>query len=102
MNSATEKSALQLRSLVRKTGELELSLVSVDIPVPADNEVLIRIEASPINPSDIGLLFGAADMSTATVTQGEHGPVVTARIPEKGMKAPAWSSRLALPTPRRS
>ncbi|MDB5758318.1 MAG: Alcohol dehydrogenase GroES domain protein [Burkholderia sp.] len=97
MNSGTEKSALQLRSLVRKTGELELSLVSVPIPVPADNEVLIRIEASPINPSDIGLLFGAADMSTATVTQGEHGPVVTARIPEKGMKAMAARLDMSMP-----
>jgi NADPH2:quinone reductase len=97
MNSVTEKSALQLRSLVRKTGELELSLVSVPIPVPADNEVLIRIEASPINPSDIGLLFGAADMSTATVTQGEHGPVVTARIPEKGMKAMAARLDMSMP-----
>jgi NADPH2:quinone reductase len=97
MNSVTEKSALQLRSLVRKTGELELSLVSVPIPVPADNEVLIRIEASPINPSDIGLLFGAADMSTATATQGEHGPVVTARIPEKGMKAMAARLDMSMP-----
>ena len=97
MNPAIEKTALQLRSLVRKTGELELSLVSVPIPVPADNEVLIRIEASPINPSDIGLLFGAADMSTATVTQGEHGPVVTARIPEKGMKAMAARLDMSMP-----
>jgi NADPH2:quinone reductase len=85
MNAVTEKNALQLRSLIKNTGELELSLASVPIPTPADNEVLIRIEASPINPSDIGLLFGAADMSTATVTQGEHGPMVTARVPEKGM-----------------
>ena len=97
MNSVTEKSALQLRSLVKKTGELELSLVSEPIPVPADNEVLIRIEASPINPSDIGLLFGAADMSTAAVTQGEHGPVVTARIPEKGMKAMAARLDMSMP-----
>ena len=97
MNSVTEKSALQLRSLVKKTGELELSLVSEPIPVPADNEVLIRIEASPINPSDIGLLFGAADMSTAAVTQGEHGPVVTARIHEKGMKAMAARLDMSMP-----
>jgi NADPH2:quinone reductase len=97
MHSVTEKTALQLRSLIKNTGELELSLVSVPVPVPADNEVLIRIEASPINPSDIGLLFGAADMSTATVTQGEHGPIVTARIPEKGLKAMA--ARLAMSMP---
>ena len=97
MTPTTPKTALQLRSLVKKTGELELSLVSVDIPTPADNEVLVRIEASPINPSDIGLLFGAADMSTATVTQGEHGPVVTARVPEKGMKAMAARLDMSMP-----
>ena len=97
MNQTIPTTALQLRSLVRKTGELELSLASVPVPTPADNEVLIRIEASPINPSDIGLLFGAADMSTATVTQGEHGPVVTARIPEKGMKAMAARLDMSMP-----
>jgi NADPH2:quinone reductase len=97
MTVAIPKTALQLRSLVKPSGELELSLASVDIPTPADNEVVIRIEASPINPSDIGLLFGAADMSTATVTQGEHGPVVTARIPEKGMKAMAARLDMSMP-----
>ena len=97
MTATVPKTALQLRSLVKPSGELELSLVSVDIPAPADNEVIIRIEASPINPSDIGLLFGAADMSTATVTQGEHGPVVTARIPEKGMKAMAARLDMSMP-----
>jgi NADPH2:quinone reductase len=57
--------ALQLRSLVSADGVLELSLAEVPVPQPADDEVLIRIEATPINPSDIGLLFGAADMATA-------------------------------------
>ena len=89
MNSPQEKTALQLRSLVKDSGELELSLARVPVPTPGENEVLVRIEASPINPSDIGLLFGAADMSTASVTTGENGPVVTARIPEKGMKSMA-------------
>nr|WP_314631257.1 zinc-binding dehydrogenase [uncultured Noviherbaspirillum sp.] len=97
MTNAMPKTALQLRSLVKPSGELELSLASVDIPTPADNEVVIRIEASPINPSDIGLLFGAADMTTATVTQGEHGPVVTAGVPEKGMKAMAARVGASMP-----
>lgn len=97
MTATLPKTALQLRSLVKPTGELELSLASVDIPTPADNEVVIRIEASPINPSDIGLLFGAADMSTASVSQGEHGPVVTASVPEKGMKAMAARVGMSMP-----
>ncbi|MFC7515259.1 zinc-binding dehydrogenase [Herbaspirillum sp. GCM10030257] len=93
----TEKSGLQLRSLVKQSGELELSLVSVPVPTPAENEVLVRIEASPINPSDIGLLFGAADMSTATVVDTDSGPLVTARIPEKGMKSMAARLGMSMP-----
>ncbi len=50
------KSGLQLRSLLKKSGELELSLVDVPTPEPADDEVVVRVEATPINPSDLGLL----------------------------------------------
>jgi NADPH2:quinone reductase len=81
--------ALQLRSLVKRGGELELSLAEIPVPVPQDDEVLIRVEAAPINPSDQGLLFGAADMSTASASGTAQRPVVTARIPEAGMKAMA-------------
>ena len=59
-----DRTALELRSLVKSSGELELSLAEVAVPRPAADEVLVRIEASPINPSDLGLLFGAADMRT--------------------------------------
>lgn len=97
MNSVTQKAALQLRTLVKKSGELELSLASAPIPTPAANEVLVRIEAAPINPSDIGLLFGAADMSTATVTDTANGPVVTARIPDKAMKSMAARLDMSMP-----
>ena len=62
---ADGKSGLQLRSLLKKSGELELSLVSVPTPEPAEDEVVVRVEATPINPSDLGLLIGPADMSTA-------------------------------------
>ena len=89
MTQALPSTALQLRSLVKRGGELELSLAEVPVPVPQDDEVLIRIEAAPINPSDQGLLFGAADMSTAVASGTAERPVVTARIAEAGMKAMA-------------
>ena len=89
MPADNARTSLQLRSLVRRSGELELSLVSVPIPEPAADEVLVRIEASPINPSDLGLLFGAADMSTAKYSGTGVNSVVTASIPEKLMKAMA-------------
>ena len=75
------RTGLQLRSLVRRNGDLELSLTSVPTPVPAANEVVIRIEASPINPSDLGLLFAGADMTKASQRGTKDHPLVVARIP---------------------
>ena len=89
MNTPLPKTALQLRSLVKRSGELELSLVDVDVPQPRAEQVLVRIEASPINPSDIGLLFGAADMGGAKASGTPARPVVTARIAEAAMKSMA-------------
>src|SRR6202049_756935 len=87
--SADTKSGLQLRSLIKKSGELEISLVNVPIPEPGPGEVVVRIEASPISPSDLGLLVGAADMSTAKASGTKDAPVVTAKVPEAAMKAMA-------------
>ncbi|MGC1522958.1 MAG: hypothetical protein WA803_15565, partial [Steroidobacteraceae bacterium] len=56
------RTALQLRSLVKANGDLEVSLTRIPVPVPAANEVLIRMDAAPINPSDLGLLFAGADL----------------------------------------
>ena len=89
--------ALQLRSLVSADGVLELSLADVPVPQPADDEVLIRIEASPINPSDIGLLFGAAEMATARVTGPAERPVLRAHVPPALMKAMAGRVGQSLP-----
>jgi NADPH2:quinone reductase len=72
--------ALELRSLVTSGGTLELSLHEVPVPVPGANEVLVRVEASPINPSDLGLLIASADMTTATVAGTPERPVVTAPV----------------------
>src|SRR5712672_2885207 len=79
------KTGLQLRSLLKKSGELELSLASVPTPEPAEDEVVVRVEGTPINPSDLGLLIGPADMSTALVSGTKEQPVVTARMPEAAM-----------------
>jgi NADPH:quinone reductase-like Zn-dependent oxidoreductase len=87
--SADIKTGLQLRSLIKKSGELEISLASVAIPELAENEVLVRVEATPINPSDLGLLVGAADLTTAKASGTQDMPVVTAKVPEASMKAMA-------------
>lgn len=95
--SAVPENALQLRSLVSAGGELELSLVDVPVPRPGPNEVLVRIDGSPINPSDLGLLIGAADLGTATLTGSAHRPVVTAQIPAAGIAGMAARVDASLP-----
>jgi NADPH:quinone reductase-like Zn-dependent oxidoreductase len=89
VNMSAETTGLQLRSLIRKSGELELSLVRVPTPEPSADEVVVRVEASPINPSDLGLLIGAADMATAKASGSKDAPVITAEVPEPAMKGMA-------------
>jgi len=82
----------QIRSLVTADGMLELSLATIDLPTPAAHEVLVRMEAAPINPSDLGLLLAMADVSTATSTGPADAPVVTAPVPPAVM--PGLTPRL--------
>jgi NADPH:quinone reductase len=84
-----DRTGLQLRSLVKNSGDLEVSLTRVPIPVPAPNEVLVRVEAAPINPSDLGLLFAGADMTKASQRGTQDQPVVAARIPDAALKSMA-------------
>ncbi|WP_316160064.1 zinc-binding dehydrogenase [Bradyrhizobium sp. SZCCHNRI20481] len=83
------EAGLQLRTLIKRSGELELSLVDVPTPEPGPDEVVVRIEAAPINPSDLGLLVGAADLSTLQASGTKDRPVITAKVPEAGMRAMA-------------
>jgi NADPH:quinone reductase-like Zn-dependent oxidoreductase len=87
--SSDHKTGLQLRSLLKKNGEFEISLVSVATPEPSADEVVVQIEASPINPSDLGLLIGAADLATAKASGSKDAPVITAQVPEAAMKGMA-------------
>ena len=72
----------EIRSTLSSKGRLELRVVQSEAPDPAPDEVTVRIEASPINPSDLGLLLGPADMSTASASTSDDGPIVTAEVPE--------------------
>ena len=89
--------ALELRSLVTSQGTLELSLHDVPVPSPAANEVLVRVEASPINPSDLGVLIAGADMSTATVAGTPERPSVTALLASGALRG--LSARVDKPLP---
>lgn len=87
MSTDLPSTFLQLRSLIRNTGELELSLAEVPLPEPQHDQVLVRVQAAPINPSDLGLLTSAADMSEARASGTAERPVITARVPSKALRA---------------
>ena len=87
---------LQLQSLVTD-GMLELRLVSKPVRAPGPNEVVVRIEAAPINPSDLGILLGAADVSTVKVAGVGYDAVVTATIPSKFMGAMSGRLNQSMP-----
>jgi NADPH2:quinone reductase len=90
-------SFLQLRSLVKKSGEMELSLVSTSIPKPQADEVIVRIEAAPINPSDLGLLLANADWTQAKVSGSADEPVVTTPISTNALQAMAARLDISMP-----
>jgi NADPH:quinone reductase len=80
---------LQLVSNLRSSGELQVSLVHVPVPVPQENEILVRVEATPINPSDLGLLFGPADLDQAVVSGTADLPILTMPMLDAAMRAMA-------------
>jgi NADPH2:quinone reductase len=87
----------QIRSLVTADGHLELSIASIDVPEPQPHEVLVRIEAAPINPSDLGLLVATADVEAATTSGPADNPVVTAPIPPQTLRGLAGRSGQSMP-----
>ena len=89
--------ALQLRSLVKADQSVELFLAAVEVPAPGPGEVVVRVEAAPINPSDLGLLLAGADISAATWTGTADRPVVTAPLPEAAVRAA--KGRVGVPMP---
>ena len=77
----SEQHSKEIRSIVTSEGNVELSIAVSDIPVPSDDEVLIKVGASPINPSDLALLLSfAADMDTITSTGSGDDTVTTIKI----------------------
>ncbi|MBK9433434.1 MAG: zinc-binding dehydrogenase [Sphingomonadales bacterium] len=88
---------LTMLSLVKEDGVLEVSLARLPMAEPKPHEVLVRISATPINPSDLGLLFSAADVNTATASERDGLPVLSAKLPEPALRAMAARIGEALP-----
>jgi NADPH:quinone reductase len=97
MPTGIPATALQLRSLVRADQMVELFLETVEVPEPGPGQVVVRVEAAPINPSDLGLLLAGADVSAAVASGPADRPVVTAPLPDAAMRA--VRARVGAPLP---
>jgi NADPH:quinone reductase-like Zn-dependent oxidoreductase len=80
-------SGLELRSTVTGDGRLRLELVDAAIDPPGPDEIVVRVEATPLNPSDLALLLGPADMATLEAGGTPERPTLTAAIPDWAMGA---------------
>ncbi|MGY2734060.1 zinc-binding dehydrogenase [Sphingomonas sp. UYP23] len=97
MTDHVPSTGLQLLSRVTKDAQLEVSLVDQPVAEPRDDQVVVKVLATPINPSDLALLFGAADMSSAAATTRDGHPLVTAPVSPGGMRAMATRLDEAMP-----
>ena len=77
----SDQMSKEIRSKVTSEGDIEISIASAEKPVPTDDEVLIEVQAAPINPSDLGLLLSfAADLETINVSGSGDETVTSMKI----------------------
>ena len=77
----SENISKEIRSTVTSEGNIELSITKAEKPIPSADEVLIKVEAAPINPSDLGLLLSfAADLSSISTSGSEDETVTSMKI----------------------
>jgi NADPH2:quinone reductase len=78
---------LQMFSTVTDAGELRLELLEKETPKPEASQVLVKIEATPINPSDQGVMFGLSNIADAKSSGSGKDAVLTAPVSEQGLRA---------------
>ena len=97
MSSSLPDGNLQVVSTASNDGKIELSLQRVPVSAPQGQQVMIRVEAAPINPSDLGPMLGPGDVSLMSVTGEGQGTVASLPVPEG--KRSALAPRLGKPMP---
>ena len=76
-------SSKELRSEITPAGQLRLSLAEREVAPPGPDDVVVRVEAAPINPADLAELLGSADVSTLRREATTDRPVTTAELPSR-------------------
>ena len=94
---AEQLSGFELRSLITSDGTLRVTLDPNAVGEPDEGEVIVRVEATPINPSDLGLLLGPADLSTLKAEGTPERPVLTAHVPHDRLAVVASRLDEAMP-----
>jgi len=89
--------ATRLQSLVTADDTVEVSLATGEVSDPGPDEVIVRVEAAPINPSDLGVMFAFADLDRAEFGGSDESPVV--RAPLSPAAAAAVRARVGMPLP---
>ena len=79
----------QMQSCVHENGTVECALVEITVPDPEPDQVVVAVDAAPINPSDLGLMFGAADLSSARAAERDGQPALILDVPPAAMRAMA-------------
>ncbi|MEO1043743.1 MAG: zinc-binding dehydrogenase [Pseudomonadota bacterium] len=88
----------KMMSKAKSDGTLDLRLEEIPMPTPKPGELLVRVEASPINPSDLGLFIGMADYANATKGGTAELPTLSMPVPQfaRGMYAPRLDQPLTV------
>jgi len=97
MSSEVPSEGLQLRSTVQAEGTVQVALVRVPVPHPQADEVVVRVEASPINPSDLRVLFAGADVARARAGGTAELPTVSAPLAPGALRLAAARVGQAMP-----
>ena len=95
-NTTTPTTTLELRSTVTDDGMVTLGLRSGDVSAPDDDQVLVQVQAAPINPSDLGMLFAGGKIATAALVDGDL-PAVSVELSAGALAGAA--GRLGKPMP---
>lgn len=88
---------LRLRSLVTDSGTVEVSLEEAAVSTPGPEQVVVRVEAAPVNPSDLGVLLAGADPARVTLAGEPEHPVLRGQLSDDAVRAAAKRIGQSLP-----